>query len=34
VNVRLPRALAVKGETSVLLSVDGKLANPINVSIK
>jgi len=34
VNVRLPRSLAGRGEVDVVLSVDGKAANPVRVSIR
>lgn len=34
VNVRLPRSLAGRGEVEVLLTVDGKTANTVKVSIK
>jgi uncharacterized protein (TIGR03437 family) len=34
VNVRLPRALAGRGEVDVMLSVDGKATNPVRVSIR
>lgn len=34
VNVRLSRALAGRGEVDVLLSVDGRAANPVRVSIR
>ena len=34
VNVRLPRSLAGRGEVAVLLSVEGKTANTLTVSIR
>jgi uncharacterized protein (TIGR03437 family) len=34
VNVRLPRSLAGRGEVDVVLSVDGKAANPVRVTIR
>ena len=34
VSVVLPRNLAVSGEVPVLLSVDGRAANPVTVRIK
>ncbi len=34
VNVRLPRALAGRGEVDVRLDVDGKPANPVTVSVR
>jgi uncharacterized protein (TIGR03437 family) len=34
INVRLPRSLAGRGEVEVLLTVDGKPANPLKISIR
>jgi uncharacterized protein (TIGR03437 family) len=34
VNLLLPRALAGRGEVNVPLTVDGKSANPVKVSVK
>jgi uncharacterized protein (TIGR03437 family) len=34
VNVRLPRALAGRGEVPIELTVDGKKANPVTVSVR
>jgi uncharacterized protein (TIGR03437 family) len=34
VNVKLPRSLAGRKEVNVLLSVTGRTANPVTVSIK
>jgi len=34
VNVRLPRSLVGRGDVEVTLSVDGKAANPVRVSIR
>lgn len=34
VNALLPRSLSGNGETSIMLSVEGKLANPVSVNIK
>jgi uncharacterized protein (TIGR03437 family) len=34
VNVRLPRALAGRGEVQVLLEVEGKAANPVTVGVR
>lgn len=34
VNVRLPRALAGKGEVDIVLSVDGRTANGVSVNIR
>ncbi|MDX2034245.1 MAG: hypothetical protein SF339_26455 [Blastocatellia bacterium] len=34
INLRLPRSLAGRGEVEVLVSVDGKPANPVRVSIR
>lgn len=34
VNVVLPRSLAGRGEVDVLLTVDGRAANPAKINIK
>jgi len=34
VNLAVPTALAGRGAADVLLSVDGKLSNPVRVSFK
>jgi uncharacterized protein (TIGR03437 family) len=34
VAVLLPRRLAGRGEVDVLLTVDGKMANPVRINIK
>ncbi|MEK7407617.1 MAG: hypothetical protein AAB225_21270 [Acidobacteriota bacterium] len=34
VNVRIPRALAGKGEVPIALTVDGQKANAVTVSIR
>jgi uncharacterized protein (TIGR03437 family) len=33
-NVRLPRALAARGEVELLLAVDGRAANPVRIAIR
>jgi len=33
VNVRLPRSLAGRGEVTILLTVDGQVANPVTVNL-
>ncbi len=33
-NIRLPRSLAGKGEVPVYVSIDGKIANPVTVTIR
>jgi len=34
VNARLPRSLIGRGEVEVVLTVDGKAANTVRISIK
>jgi hypothetical protein len=34
INVKLPRSLAGRGEVEVLLTVDGKPANPLQINIR
>jgi uncharacterized protein (TIGR03437 family) len=34
VNVAVPRTLAGRGDVEVVLTVDGKTANPVTVSIR